>query len=727
MDPDPTLPDNVGPFQIERRLGEGGMGVVYLGANPAGRLAAVKVIKAELAGEAGFRKRFAREVAAAKAVSGAYTAAVLDFDTHGPLPWLATEFVDAPTLDRQVRTDGPLDADQVWLLAYGLADALRNIHQASIAHRDLKPANVLMAQAAPKVIDFGISRLPDLESLTTTGHFMGTPRYMAPEQWMAPGEVGPAADVFALGAVLVFASTGHGPFDSDHDVVMGYNAVYQPPNLSGVPDSLAPIVSMCLSKDPSDRPSPDRILQLLGRRGERRRLPLNTRQAPAMAGRRKLSGRHLAVALAGALLLAGSGTWIWAQSGHAHGIGKASSSTASPSLPLLEPAAALRPRGWALWSAPATGNGVGEMATTPRCVVYHGGLDCLSDTEFQRLDLASGKVLRTVQADPPRSSSSSRFLIGFAPATGVVLYASHGCVDSISGGRHMTRRGPATVYAYDAASGALIWTQPHMVDDCSPITVLPPSSLHTITVDDDGILVALDPSNGAIEWQQVPETGYQPATATSTAVLLIPNWKIPVSTVRGLSPNTGKTLWQAKVPTGTALFAVDDQTGASDSIPLLISTYPRGDATVDGLQFSGIDYFKTTNATVTSVKFQQPLMGTVIATPTLVVAQRPDGQITAVRTTDGKIRWTRSLSAAPGDGTGPVYADGRIYVPTSTGQVTCLDAATGTPLWISAIRNDTSQAVAETAAWLSVSDGHVVSETNTGSVYTLMPPVVHLP
>lgn len=200
-------PLKIGPYRIVGRLGSGGMGWVYLGRSPAGREVAVKVVRAELAAESEFRERFAREVAAARVVSGAYTAAVVDADTQAELPWLATMYVPGPSLAEAVRTDGPLPEPQVRQLGAGLVEALQAIHAARVVHRDLKPANVLLASDGPRVIDFGISRVDGVPGLTQTGIVVGTPPFMSPEQ-IKGAKVGPPSDVFSLGGVLVFALSG---------------------------------------------------------------------------------------------------------------------------------------------------------------------------------------------------------------------------------------------------------------------------------------------------------------------------------------------------------------------------------------------------------------------------------------------------------------------------------------------------------------------------------------
>ncbi|MDX2832647.1 serine/threonine-protein kinase [Streptomyces scabiei] len=260
---EPELPEYAGQYRLESYLGSGGMGVVHLAASTSGLRLAVKVVHAEFAKDPEFRGRFRQEVAAARQVSGAFTAPVVDADTDSARPWMATLFIPGPTLAEHVKRNGPMPPGQLRRLMAGLAEALRDIHRAGVVHRDLKPSNVLLAEDGPKVIDFGISRPKDSELRTETGKLIGTPPFMAPEQFRRPREVGPAADIFALGSVTVHAATGRGPFDSDSPYVVAYQVVHDEPDLTGVPENLAPLVGACLAKEPEDRPTADELMHAL--------------------------------------------------------------------------------------------------------------------------------------------------------------------------------------------------------------------------------------------------------------------------------------------------------------------------------------------------------------------------------------------------------------------------------------------------------------------------------
>ncbi|MEU5640921.1 protein kinase domain-containing protein [Streptomyces milbemycinicus] len=262
--PQPQSPGRIGPYEVFQLLGEGGMGRVFLARSPGSRLVALKVVRPEYAETPNFRGRFRREADAARRVSGFYTPPVLDADADAPQPWLATAYIPAPSLHEVVRRFGLLTEPALRALGTGLAEALLAIHAAGIVHRDLKPGNVLVAEDGPRVIDFGISRAADATQVTRTDAVIGTPGFMAPEQIVSGREAGPAADVFSLGCVLVFAATGRGPFGAGNTAEILYRAVHAPPLLDGVPDGLRPLAAACLDKDPTRRPPTGAVLAALG-------------------------------------------------------------------------------------------------------------------------------------------------------------------------------------------------------------------------------------------------------------------------------------------------------------------------------------------------------------------------------------------------------------------------------------------------------------------------------
>ena len=253
-------PEQIGGYVLAGRLGAGAMGQVYLGRSASGRLVAVKTIKIEFADEPGFRTRFAQEVAAARRVSGAFTAPVVAADPEADVPWLATAYVPAPALSALVRACGPLPVPAVRWLAAGCAEALESIHGAGLVHRDLKPSNVLVSPDGPRVIDFGVARAVERIQLTVTRGAVGTPAYMAPEQARDTRQATMASDVFSLGATMLFAATGHAPYQGETVMDVLVRLATEPPDLTGLPDDLAGIVRSCLERDPRKRPSPAAVL-----------------------------------------------------------------------------------------------------------------------------------------------------------------------------------------------------------------------------------------------------------------------------------------------------------------------------------------------------------------------------------------------------------------------------------------------------------------------------------
>ncbi|CAL9440490.1 Serine_threonine-protein kinase AfsK [Streptomyces sp. enrichment culture] len=249
-------PRRIGPFEVLGRLGSGGMGLVYLARSASGRRVAIKTVRTELAEDQLFRVRFTREVEAARAVSGFYTAAVVDADPRAAVPWLATAYVPAPSLEEIVSECGPLPPQAVRWLAAGIAEALQSIHGAGLVHRDLKPSNVLVVEDGPRVIDFGIASGVSNTRLTLTNVAVGTPAYMSPEQARDSRGVTGASDVFSLASTLVFAATGHAPYHGANPVETVFMLLREGPDLEGLPDELRPLIDSLMTQKPEERPTP---------------------------------------------------------------------------------------------------------------------------------------------------------------------------------------------------------------------------------------------------------------------------------------------------------------------------------------------------------------------------------------------------------------------------------------------------------------------------------------
>jgi serine/threonine protein kinase len=271
-------PRVVGAFRLHRRLGAGGMGVVYLGADKRGQRVALKVIRPELAEDQEFRSRFAREVSAARRIRGGCTARLVAADLEAERPWFATQYVPGPSLHDKVAEHGVLPASEVAAIGAALAEGLVAVHEAGVVHRDLKPSNILLSPKGPRIIDFGIAWATGASTLTHVGTAVGSPGFLAPEQ-VRGAAVTPATDVFAFGATLAYAATADSPFGQGSSEVMLYRVVHEEPDLIGVPDALAPLVYACLAKDPEERPS---TVQLSERLSE-----IATREARGIAAPRR--------------------------------------------------------------------------------------------------------------------------------------------------------------------------------------------------------------------------------------------------------------------------------------------------------------------------------------------------------------------------------------------------------------------------------------------------------
>lgn len=259
----PGDPEKIANYRVVRRLGAGGQGVVYLAIGPSGEQVAIKQLRANLEGDQA-KELFAKEVAAARLVAPFCTARVLGAQLEGPSPYIVSEYIEGPSLQQYVQRHGPMKGVELERLAIGTATALAAIHQAGVVHRDFKPANVMLAEAGPRVIDFGIAR--DMSTETTlTNRVFGTPAYMAPEQ-LRDERVGPATDMFAWGSVIAYAATGRTPFEAPNMIASILRITNEQPDLTGVPTELLDVLRTCLSKDPAHRPTAQQALaRLLGR------------------------------------------------------------------------------------------------------------------------------------------------------------------------------------------------------------------------------------------------------------------------------------------------------------------------------------------------------------------------------------------------------------------------------------------------------------------------------
>ncbi|MER5198329.1 serine/threonine-protein kinase [Streptomyces sp. NPDC002755] len=535
------LPEYAGHYRLEERLGSGGMGVVHLARSTSGMKVAVKVVHAQFARDPEFRGRFHQEVAAARRVSGAFTAPVVDADPEAERPWMATLFIPGPTLAEQVKRNGPMRSGELRRLMAGLAEALRDIHRVGVVHRDLKPSNVLLAEDGPKVIDFGISRPKDSELRTETGKLIGTPPFMAPEQFRRPREVGPAADIFALGSVMVHAATGRGPFDSDSPYVVAYQVVHDEPDLTGVPGNLAPLVVRCLAKEPEDRPTPDELMRELRSvaasydtqafipsqraleetAGDGPKGSEEPERASARAEVRPRSRRGRVALAVGALVVVLSGGAVLAtQMPGAEDPGRdargdaGGSRSASPAFTPWSTRPAKSSTG------AGTGAGTGGM---PQCAYDTRRLICVQSGLVSALDASDGRVLwRHVLTDDDGPSQAPVLAGGLAqvithsgkrmealdPASGATRWqrdlSDFPGVRTV-GGTVLLTAADDTVTGVDAATGKSVWSRrvPGLSEPY--FTAFPKDPLaYASSTSDDGRtrITAVDPATGQVRWDE---------------------------------------------------------------------------------------------------------------------------------------------------------------------------------------------------------------------------------
>ncbi|WP_141206329.1 serine/threonine-protein kinase [Streptomyces griseorubiginosus] len=512
------LPEYAGHYRLESHLGSGGMGVVHVAQSTSGMKLAVKIVHAEFAKDDEFRGRFRQEVAAARKVSGAFTASVVDADPDAERPWMATLFIPGPTLSDEVKRNGPLEPAQLRRLMAGLAEALRDIHRVGVVHRDLKPSNVLLAEDGPKVIDFGISRPKDSELRTETGKLIGTPPFMAPEQFRRPREVGPAADIFALGSVMVHAATGRGPFDSDSPYVVAYQVVHDEPDLTGVPANLAPLIVRCLAKEPEDRPTPDELMRELrsvaasydtqafipAQRGEG--VPEPRPRKETVRPRRRPSGKAALVAGAVVLVLAGvlaSVQWL------GDGVGAVAKSGDEPT------ATASAFAGWARNPVPkATGAAQCSYGATQVLCAQPGVVFALDPADGALLwrhpvaESKPGKPPAVVGGLVQPMVDEGRRLEALDPASGKArwrrpLPAHHGM--QLAGGTLLLTLLDGTVTGVDASTGDTRWSgrvpeqpMPTFVSFAGdPLAYATNLSADASTTQ----VTAVDPATGAVRWE----------------------------------------------------------------------------------------------------------------------------------------------------------------------------------------------------------------------------------
>ncbi|MFH9823639.1 protein kinase domain-containing protein [Streptomyces bobili] len=740
-------PKALGGYRIVDRLGAGGMGVVYRARSRSGRDVAVKVVHAQYAEDAVFRTRFRQEIEAVRRVSGAFTAPVVDADPEAARPWMATQYVPAPTLADRIRADGPLCDPDLRRLALGLVEALRDIHRVGVVHRDLKPANVLMAEDGPRVIDFGISRAAENQTLTETGHMIGTPPFMSPEQLTDARSVGPASDVFSLGALLVYAATGRGPFDADSPYLTAYRVMNEQPALENLMPALRALLERCLAKSVADRPSLDDLAKAfadalpeetpaalhavaVGRAVSETSRPAAERSGLRRAGVRPRGtgpaseparwagpsgdvprrGRTLAlVGVSGALAVALA---VYLALGPLRDRGTAEAggapSTSAPSRWEAVPA------GWRPWTTTVrevAASGVtrapeapGETGT-PSCALDGSALYCVGGGVLPvRLDALTGRTLW--RADTGLSGMDANRYEGW-------LLGVHKGVMLVRQSERLTSGGGTpSVVALDAGTGERLWSRKSTAGNGTPVVagglaLFPGNgSVTARSLHDDILWTASLPADHSCSFHASDDSLYAVCSrydGDNPGVRLLALDRAD-GTVRPLTTlavhsallgvrdddlvfveQSAKSLEDADEPAYTRVVLVDRASGARRTAAM--TGEPRGQAAL----VNGVLCFAASN-----------------------------GLLTAVSADTGERLWRTSTSLEqPGRPVGD-SGGGTVFLASVSGRVAALDARTGTVLWDSLPRAGRAGS-GGWAAELFPQAGALVVTTPDGTVFSVDP------
>ncbi|MFF7260613.1 PQQ-binding-like beta-propeller repeat protein [Streptomyces sp. NPDC008159] len=694
---EPGDPERIGRYRIVARLGAGGMGRVYLGRSPGGRAVAVKVVRAELAEDAEFRRRFAREVAAARRVNGVFTAGVVDADPEGAPPWLATVYVPGVALSEAVTAHGPWPQGPVLALGAGLAEALEAIHAVDVVHRDLKPSNILLATDGPRVIDFGISVAHEASALTRTGMVVGTPGFMSPEQ-LTGKPIGPAGDVFSLGAVLTFAATGSGPFGTGSGHALGFRVVYEEPDLSRLPARLRPLVASCLAKQPDRRPTVATLLEQLAEAAAETPEETETDNRAA-AAEADAGGGSTGEAVVGGRAAGEAGThpptrpgWLpvpVAASVHARTTVQGPAVPLPPAAPLAptpapDPAPSRtppeNPEPPASGAAPAPAS---RAADPTRRRVLVGGLGAvaaaglgfagwrLADRDSAKEPTGLPEPSRRADASPtPTPSPSPTAPSGVEKwkfITGGLVYASPIVADGV------VYVGSETdfLYALDAGTGEPRWA----FETGGNVNAEPAVADGTVYVpSEDGCLYAVDADTGKQRWKFRTGKGRSsPPTVADGLVYVGGGGRLP----KGI----GATYRDNQ---DGHVYAIDSGTGAQRWKYTTSSRVEEAPTVADGAVYAcalrGTAYALDAATGKRRWEFTTGgLLGSAVAVADGVVyLSSEDGHVYALDAATGDRRWKFTAEKYV---SAPTVVDGTVYLGGGDGELTAVDARTGKRRW----------------------------------------------
>ncbi|MFI9543453.1 PQQ-binding-like beta-propeller repeat protein [Streptomyces sp. NPDC052016] len=722
-------PRSLGGYRIVDRLGSGGMGVVYRGRARSGREVAVKVVHAQYAEDPVFRTRFRQEIEAVRKVSGAFTAPVLDADPDAVRPWMATQYVPAPSLAARIRADGPLRGAELRRLALGLVEALRDIHRAGVVHRDLKPANVLVAEDGPRVIDFGISRAAENQTLTETGKAIGTPPFMSPEQFIDARSVGPASDVFSLAALLVFAVTGRGPFDADSPYLTAYRVMNEEPALESVAEPLRGILARCLTKEIADRPGLDELarefatalpepapgdahtvtLRLPPPVSEEPRTPTALDATPGRSARRARLPWLLAMAGAAGVLAVALTVYLVLgplKGGGTTGTGKSASPSASPTSRWEAVPAGWRPWQTTLFEPAVRGaKPIGEIsAATPDCTFGEGALYCGGDGILPiRVDPLTGATVWRAASLPAgmKADDYGSSILGVRGGT-VLVHQTRTDASGETVASHLI--------ALDATNGTRLWSRETDAEYAEPALVG-----ELVMVSDGRSVTARTVRDGAGRWTTTLPAGYWCGFHDTDGRPYADCTHADTGATRflALDPADGTQRRLPSLP-GNAGYA-----GALDG-RLVFAEYAADDGGLE-TAYTRLLFIDSDTGARETRKLAQPFRGTMSVVDGTICFTTSGGQVTAVSPTTGKALWqTPTTLEQPGE----AVSDGRgrtVYLASSTGRVAAIDARAGTLLWESFPRVDHGVSGGWPSARVFVHRGALVVATPGGTVFGLDP------
>ncbi|MET9857736.1 PQQ-binding-like beta-propeller repeat protein [Streptomyces smyrnaeus] len=675
-------PHTLGDYRLVARLGSGGMGTVYLGRSPRGRTVALKTMHPEFAAQREFRTRFQLEVDAARVIGGHHGAEVVEADALAETPWMATEYVLGLPLDDLVTVCGPLPEEATRAVGARLCDALAQLHASDVVHRDLKPSNILLTAQGPKVIDFGIARAAGDDRLTRTGAAAGTPAFMSPEQ--ATGqEHTPAGDVFALAGVLVFASSGHGPFGSGQTADLLYRVRYGEPDFSQVPDELVGVLGRCLAKDPLERPTvqefgrqlgvgagkfadflPDPVLaEILRRCGAAWEVPPPRLPAPPPgdsasapsegtrgAGRPRPTRRRALILGGGAVLTAAAAT------GGSWALFRPDNAPADRKAPSPSSGTAPRPT----WQRTFQGGSLQPVLTGNHVAVVTDGR--LTTVDMQG---ASGKTNRNLQEDEPVVADRGHF---YGVSNKLILHrvdpetAAFGeRVADLNdlGLRDLNVHGPILIGAYKGI--VVVQGMPkHGPDDTL--------KRH---------LVALDAKTGKVRWRDKTEMGATVAAAVRDTLVLVDD----IGRIWAIDMTEGKVIWSRKfdglMDAGSAVGAAPDghiYLGLDEIFALRVS---------DGKTIWRFGKGRSLKPPPDGK--WKPNYGTPLYKKGTVYALEPGTGVVALDARTGKLRWEAEAGWAVEvpPGAVPAAGDQYLYFPSKGSRlVTAFDPKTRAVEWV---------------------------------------------